>query len=204
MDRTEAAAPGGDAASSGRSERQTGERERRLEEREHQVAEREHEADEREHEADERERAAQLRQHTMELRARAASVRERAAQAVEAANTVLEASLDHMRRAEAAFDRAYASAARERARIVRAVMRGQQHPAPRQRDLTDLFDRVSELRRRTAAAAARLAETEELVAHVHDELAAREPGNPEHKRRADEAREAMRRARETARKYSRS
>jgi len=207
MDRVDATAHGGDDASPGRSGRHLGERERRLEERERQADERERQADEREREADKREerlaeRGTQLRQHAAELRARGRSVREQASQAVEEANTVLEASLDHMRRTEAALDRAYASAAREQANIARAVMRGQQHPAPQQRDLTDLANRVSALRKRTAAAAARLAETEELVAHVHDELAAREPGNPEYKRRANEAREAMRRARETERKYS--
>ena len=106
--------------------------------------------------------------------------------------------------AEAALNRAYASAARERASAARSVKQGEQHPAPSKRDFTGLADRVSALRERTAAAADRLAETEEQVARVNDELAAREPGNPEYKRRADEAREAMRRARETARKYSSS
>jgi hypothetical protein len=107
-----------------------------------------------------------------------------------------------MRRAEAALNRAYASDARERASAARSVKRGEQHPAPSARDFTDLADRVSALRERTATAAARLAETEEPVARVHDRLAAREPENPEYKRRADEAREAMRQAREIARKYS--
>jgi hypothetical protein len=82
------------------------------------------------------------------------------------------------------------------------VKRGDQHPVSRQRDFTDLADRFSALRNRTAAVAARLAETEEHVARAHDELAARDPGNPDYVRRADEAREAMRRARETERKYS--
>jgi hypothetical protein len=84
------------------------------------------------------------------------------------------------------------------------VTRGGQHPAPRRRDFTDLADRVSALRKRTEAAAARLASAEEQAARIYDELAARDPGNPEHKRLAGEAREAMRRARETQRKYSSS
>jgi hypothetical protein len=42
------------------------------------------------------------------------------------------------------------------------------------------------------------------VARTQDELATRDPANPEHKRRAAEAREAMRRARETERKYGNS
>ena len=76
-------------------------------------------------------------------------------------------------------------------------------PPPR-RDFTDLAVRVSALRDRTAAAAARLAETEEQVARVNDELASRHPGNPEYKRLASEARDAVRRAREIERKYSSS
>jgi chromosome segregation ATPase len=95
-------------------------------------------------------------------------------------------------------------AARERASAARSAERGEQRPAPLKRDFTDLADRVSALRKRTAAAAARLAETEEQIARVNDELAAREPGKPGYKRRADEAREAMRRARETEQKYSSS
>ena len=204
MDSAEATAPGGDAAFPGHSRRQVGERERRLEERERQVAERERKADEREHEADEREHEPQLRQHAVELRARAASVRERGAQAVEEAETVLDATRDRVRRAGAALNRAYASAARERTRVARLVKWGEQHPAPRQRDFTDLADRASALRKRTAAAAAQLANAEEHAARIYDEIAARDPGNPEHKRLADEAREAVRRARETERKYSSS
>ena len=73
---------------------------------------------------------------------------------------------------------------------------------PWQYDFTELVGRVAALRKRTAAAAARLAETEEQVARTQDGLAFREPGNPEHKRRADQAREAVFRAREIERKYS--
>jgi hypothetical protein len=109
-----------------------------------------------------------------------------------------------VRRAEAALNRAFARTARERASAARSVKRGEQYPDPRQHDFTGLADRVSTLRERTPAAAARLAETEELVARVHDKLASQEPGNPAHERRANEAREAMRRAREIARKYSSS
>jgi hypothetical protein len=60
------------------------------------------------------------------------------------------------------------------------------------------------MRERIAAAAAQLAQTEERVARIQDQLASRDPGNPEHKRRASEAREAMHRARETERKYGHS
>jgi len=214
----EATAPGGDAASPAPSGRQVGDRERRLEEREHRVAEREREADEREHEAaerereadereheaDEREREAQLRQRAVQLRARAAIVRQETAQAVAEAETILGACRDRVRRAEAALNRAYVGAARERANVARSVKRGEQRPVPQQRDFTDMADRVSALRQRTAAAAAGLAKTEEQAARVLDELAARDPGNPEHKRLANEAREAMRRARETEWKYSNS
>ncbi len=209
MDRAEGTALPGDAASPGRRGRQPDERMRRLEERERQVAEREREADEREREADNREerleeRGARLRQQAAELRAHGRNVRERAVQAVEGANTALDASQDRMRRAEAALGRAYARAARERASTARSMKRGEHQPPLPQREFTGLADHVSELRERTAAAAARLAVTEEQVARVYDELAARDPGNREYERRANEAREAMRRARETARKYSSS
>jgi hypothetical protein len=111
--------------------------------------------------------------------------------------TGLAANQDRVRRAEAALSREQASAAR-------SVTRSGQHPAARYRDVTDLADRVSALRKRTAAAAVRLASAEEQAARIYDELAAREPGNPELERLAGEAREAMRRARETERKYSSS
>jgi hypothetical protein len=60
------------------------------------------------------------------------------------------------------------------------------------------------MRKRTAATQPSLAKTEEQVARTQDELAARDPGSPEHKRRGAAAREAMRRARETERKYGTS
>lgn len=153
--------------------------------------------------APEREREAQLRQRAAEVRARATSVRERATQAVEQAKTVLDANRDLVRRAEAALNRAIASAG-ERTSAAGSTKQGKQHAASRQHDFTDLANHVSALRKRTAAVAAQLAETEEQAARIHDELAAREPGNPDYKRLADEAREAMRRARETERKYSSS
>jgi len=192
MDRAEGTAPEGDAASPGRGRREVGVRERRLEEGEGQVAKRERTADERERAADQRERAADQRE-------RAAEKRERAAQAVEEADKILETSQDRVRRTEASLNRAYAHAARQQASIARSVKRNEQ-----QRDFTDLAHHVAALRERTAAAAARLAETEELVARVHDSLAANNPENPGHKRLANEAREAMRQAREIERKYSSS
>ena len=178
MDRAEGTAPEGDAASPGRGRREVGVRERRLEEGEGQVAKRERAADQRE---------------------RAADQRERAAQAVEEADKILETSQARVRRTEASLNRAYAHAARQQASIARSVKRNEQ-----QRDFTDLAHHVAALRERTAAAAARLAETEELVARVHDSLAANNPENPGHKRLANEAREAMRQAREIERKYSSS
>jgi hypothetical protein len=175
---------------------------RAADERERAADEREHEADERERAADGRDRVAQLRDRGVELRTRATGVRERAEQAIEEAKIVLEANRDGMRRAEAALNRAHANDAREQASAARAVTRGEQHPAPRPADHTSLCDRISELRKSTAAAAGRLARTEERVARIHDELAAREPENPQHKRLVGEAREAARQAREAEQKYS--
>ena len=166
MDRADAAAPGEGAVSPGRSGCQAGRRERRQEERKTQ--------------AGQREREAQLRQHAAEVRAQAMSARERAAQAVEAAETALDANQGLVRRAEAAVNRACASTAREQASAARSVNRGEQRPAIRQPDFADLANRVSALRKRTAAAAAQLARTEEQVVRIHDELAACEPGNLHH------------------------
>ena len=207
MDRAGRTASGGGAASPDRYGHQVTEREQRLEEREHQADAREREADEREREADEREerlaeRAARLRQHSVELRARMISTRGQAEQAVEQSKAVLDASRDRVRRAEAVLNRAYARDARERANLARAVQRGEQPPGRQLVDATGLADRVSELRERTAAAAAQLANSEELVARVHDELAARDPGNPDYQRLARQAREAARWARETQRRFT--
>jgi hypothetical protein len=140
----------------------------------------------------------------VELRARGTKARKQAEQAVEQAEAALDANQDRVRRAEAALGRACARAARRRANVARSVRQGEQRPVPQQHDFTGLVGRVSAMRNRTVAAAAQLARTEEQVARTQDELAARDPGNPEHKRRAGEAREAMRRARETERKYGHS
>lgn len=167
---------------------------------------REQEADEREQEADEREGllqdAARLRQHAEDLRIRGLKARAQAEQAIDQAETLLDANQDRVRRAEATLARAQARAARLRANVTRSVRAGEPPPGPPQRDVTDLARGVAAMRRKTAAAAAHLVETEQLVARIHEELAARDPGNPEHKRQANAAREAMRRARETERKYS--
>jgi HEPN domain-containing protein len=99
------------------------------------------------------------------------------------------------------LDRAYARDARQWESVARAVQRGDQRPGPRQHNLTELTDRVTAVRNRTAAAAAQLVNEEEQIARINDELASHDPGNPEYKRLADEAREAARRAREIARRY---
>ena len=124
-----------------------------------------------------RERRLEEGEGQVAKRERAADQRERAAQAVEEADKILETSQDRVRRTEASLNRAYAHAARQQASIARSVKRNEQ-----QRDFTDLAHHVAALRERTAAAAARLAETEELVARVHDSLAANNPENPGHKR----------------------
>ncbi len=195
MDRADRAAAGGGAEPAGHGAEQGGERERRLADRGDRAAGREREADERE--TYER----QLRKHAAELRASGASLREQAEQAVEQAKAVLEASQDRVRRAGAGLRQAHVSAAPEQASVAGRAEPGNRHPFPRQREFAGLADRVSALRRRTAVAAARLASAEEEAARIFDEPAAREPGHPEHKRLASEARETMRRAREAERKY---
>jgi len=187
----------------------TGEPEQRLEQRKQRLQEREREADEREREANEREqrlreRAVRLRQRAVELRARGDDARERAEQAVDQANAVLDVTRNCGRRAEATINRASARAARERANVARSARRGARHPVYRQQDSAELADRFSALRKRTAAAAAQLAENEEEIARVHDKLASHQPANPEYMRLANEAREAARRAREIERKYGSS
>jgi ElaB/YqjD/DUF883 family membrane-anchored ribosome-binding protein len=182
-------------------------RDQQADERERIADEREDEANEREREADEREdllgeRASRLRQQADELRAHAASALEQAKDGVSRARAVLDASRDRVRRAEATLDRADARDARERANIARSVQQGEQHPAGQPVGATTSADRLSALRARTAAAAAKLAESEDLVARVHDEHAARDPGNPGYQHLAGRAREAARWAREIERKYS--
>jgi len=180
----------------------TGEPDQRLEQRKQRLQEREREADEREQRL--RERAVRLRQRAVELRARGDEVRERAEQAVEQANAVLDVTRDRGRRAEAMINRASARATRERANVARSARRGARHPVYRQQDSAELADRFSALRKRTAAAAAQLAENEEEIARVHDKLASHQPANPEYVRLANEAREAAHRAREIERKYGSS
>jgi hypothetical protein len=187
MDRAEGTVSGGNAAIPGRSGRQAGAREREADERERL-----------------QERGARLRQQAAELRAQAARAYQRAVQALEQAEAVLEAAEDRARRAEAAVTGAYVRAARERAGDARSAQRGEQYPDPRQHDFADLADYLSALRKKTAAAAARFAEVEEHAARVHDERASSDPGNPEHKRQASEARQVMRRDRETEGKYTSS
>lgn len=131
----------------------------------------------------------------------AKTVRERAAQAVEHAEAVLDANGDRVRRAQARLDRALVTANRRRAAAARSRSEGTPL-GTRETDFPGLADRVSVLRRRTAEAAARLAETEERAARIFDEMAARDPGNRQLDRLANEARSAMRRAREIERRYS--
>jgi hypothetical protein len=145
-----------------------------------------------------------LRQRAKELRARGDDVRERAEHAVEQANVVLDATRDHARRAEATINRASARAARERANVARSARRGALHPVYRQQDFAEQADRFSALRKRTAEAAAQLAENEEEAGRFHDELASHDPANPEYMRLANEAREAARKARECERKFGSS
>jgi hypothetical protein len=188
-------------------ERDADERERIADLRDRDADERERVADERELMADQREqrlgeRAMWLRQRSRELRQRTTDARERAAQAVEAATAALKSNSERTSRAEAALDRAHARASRERASADRARKVGELHPDRPRYDFSELADRVSELRHKTAAAAVHLAESEEAVARVHEELAAREPGNAEHQRVARDAGEAARRAREIERRFS--
>jgi len=137
----------------------------------------------------------------VELRARGTSVRERAAEAGEQAKAALDANQHRIRRAEAALKRAYAGADRDQASAARLVNPAELNPPLQQRNFANLADRVSALRHQTAAAAAHLAETEEQAARIYDGLAASKPGHPEYKRMAEEAREAMRRARDAEQKY---
>ena len=179
MDPAKGTAPSGDAASPG--------------------AERDRGTDERGRDADGRDRGADERDRAVLA---AKTVRERAAQAVEHAEAALDANGDRVRRAQARLDRALVSASRTRAAAARPRSAGKGAAVTGQPDFPGLADRVSTLRRRTAEAAARLAETEERAARIFDEMAARDPGNRELDRLANDARSAMRRAREIERRYS--
>jgi hypothetical protein len=141
------------------------------------------------------ERAAQLRRRSAELLAQVDSARGRAEQAVKHARAILDASRDRVRRAEAVLLRAEAQAAG-------SLELGDRRPAPPAAGVTGMAGRSSALRERTAAAAAQLARCEEITARVHDDLASRDPGNPQYRRLADEARRAARWAREMEQRYS--
>jgi hypothetical protein len=89
-----------------------------------------------------------------------------------------------------------ASRARVRAGLGNGPRPGGQQRGP----TTDLYEQVEyakTARARLARLAADLADTEDYVAHVHDQLAIQDPGNAaRYQRAADEARQAARRARE--------
>lgn len=92
-----------------------------------------------------------------------------------------------------------AAAAASRARL-RAGTGNGPRPGGQRGPTTDLYEQVEyakTARARLARLAADLANTEDYVAHVHDQLAIQDPGNAaRYQRAADEARQAARRARE--------
>jgi uncharacterized membrane protein YccC len=75
-----------------------------------------------------------------------------------------------------------------------------QDPAARFLDVGEEIERSRRARARLAELAAQLVQTEETVAHIHDEMADRDPGRAaQYRRAADDARQAARRAHEIQR-----
>jgi hypothetical protein len=93
-----------------------------------------------------------------------------------------------------------AAAAASRARLRAGAGNGPRPGGQQRGPTTDLYEQVEyakTARARLARLAADLANTEDYVAHVHDQLAIQDPGNAaRYQRAADEARQAARRARE--------
>lgn len=128
---------------------------------------------------------------------------ERAHESIERARAVLAASGDRLDRSEAALKRLAARVAREQADVDKSVAHSERDLQRQPPDPGDLIERAATLRNQIAAAIADLASTEEAIARMHDELAARYPRQSgEHLRAADEARTAARLARETGRRLN--
>ena len=79
-----------------------------------------------------------------------------------------------------------------------------QEPAARLLDVREEIERSSRARARLIELAAKLVQTEETVAHIHDEMADRDSGRAaQYRQAAGDARQAARRAREIQRNAAR-
>ena len=138
-----------------------------------------------------------------ELGALSATRQQHALDAIERSRALLAASGDRLDRTEAALRRAAARAQRNQAEIDRAVAQGERDLARQPPDPGEQIEQAKALRKRLAETAAALAATEERVAQVHDELAARRPEHAsDYRRIADEARQAASRAQEVGRQFA--
>ena len=157
--------------------------------------------EERERRADERE--AGLDEFARKLHARAVSREERSLQAIDRARVMLSEGGKRLDRSQAALERSAALVGREQAEVDRRSAEGARGLHRQVLDPANSSNAQRELRERIAASAAALARTGEVVARIHDELAARRPGGAgEYRRTADAARKAASQARDIERKFS--
>ncbi|WP_051871276.1 hypothetical protein [Streptomyces sclerotialus] len=179
------------------------ERERAADERDRQADVRDRVADARDLRADERERAQDDRQarldeleRRLDLRAREMGVgapghRQRAYESLLRSRALLDRSTDALRRADRHDDREQQAIDRElRASERLAVFRSAGRPSGEEPDAV-----LSWLRARFVELATELADAADAAGRHHDRLAGAHPDEAEeHHRKADEAREAARRA----------
>jgi hypothetical protein len=188
-------------------ERLANQRERVADDRETAADERERAADEREGESDQREVAlterqqkADEREHKLDKRAlavglAAASMRQRTLEDIERSRALLAEGVQRLDRQEAAVKRADKGQEREQAQIDRASGEGTRRLAVQRPDPSQSVERAKALRGRSIAMIAAFAASEEEIALVHEEMAARDPTHrEEYRRTAARAREAARRA----------
>jgi chromosome segregation ATPase len=96
--------------------------------------------------------------------------------------------------------REQAATARKRPDTVASSWPAAQDSATRLLSASEEIERSRQARARLAELAARLVQTEETVAHIHDEMAGRDSGRAaQYRRAADDARQAACRAREIQR-----
>ena len=157
-------------------------------------------ADDRERRLDDRERRLDERSRT--LGREVASAEQRTREAIERSQVLLAAREARRNRSDAALRRAEERHAREREAVERAAAERERERAAEPPDPAQVIERSRWLRKKIAASLEAFAVTEEEVARVHEELAARRgDGGEKHRRIALEARQQMRRARDLAREY---
>jgi len=125
----------------------------------------------------------------------AASARQRTLEDIERSRALLAQGAQRLDRHEAAVKRADAGQRRQQAEIDRASAESARGLATQRPDPSQSIERAKALRGRTIAMIAAFAASEEEIALLHEEMAARSPSHrEEYRRTAARARETARRA----------